>query len=131
LDAPSVGLTMVSNELRLHGQARGTIGVGDRVVAYLRPEDIHVIDEGALPALPNVVDADVERVIFEGPTVQLRVRVGDRPLRVDVGGGRRLTLADGVRRVRLEFGDLTVIAAPAAAGASDPSEVAEPEPLAS
>jgi len=126
-DAAAVGVTMRSDDLRLRGQARGTVGVGDRVVAYLRPEDIHVLDEGAAPGQPNVVDADVERVIFEGPTVQLRVRVGDRPLRVDVGGGRRLTLADGVRKVRLEFGDLTVIAAPAGgspAGADD--AVAEP-----
>jgi ABC-type Fe3+/spermidine/putrescine transport system ATPase subunit len=126
-DASAVALTMASNDLRLRGQARGSVGVGDRVVAYLRPEDIHVLDEGAAPALPNVVDADVERVIFEGPTVQLRVRVGDRPLRVDVGGGRRLTLADGVRKVRLEFGDLTVIAAPPAAGSpAEADPVVEP-----
>ena len=99
--------------------------VGEQVVAYLRPEDIHVLDDGAAPTMSNVVDAEVERVIFEGPTVQLRVRVGDRPLRVDVGGGRRLTL-DGVRRVRLEFDDLTVIAAShdpatAAATSADPA----------
>src|SRR5262249_61167303 len=99
-------------------RARASVGAGDHVVAYLRPEDIHVLDDGATATLPNVVDADVERVIFEGPTVQLRVRVGDRPLRVDVGGGGRLTLADGVRKVRLEFGELTVIAAAAPAGAA-------------
>ena len=48
-------------------------------------------------------------MIFEGPTAQLRVRVGGRELRVDVGGGRRLTLVDSGRRVRLGFDDLTVI----------------------
>jgi ABC-type Fe3+/spermidine/putrescine transport system ATPase subunit len=108
-EVPAVSVTMAADDLRLRGTARGSVGVGDRVVAYLRPEDIHVLDEGAAPTLPNVVSADVERVIFEGPTVQLRVRVGDRPIRVDVGGGRRLTLANGVRSVRLEFGELTVI----------------------
>jgi ABC-type Fe3+/spermidine/putrescine transport system ATPase subunit len=121
-NAAAVAVTMRSNDLQLRGQARGSVSVGDRVVAYLRPEDIHVLDDGAAPAQPNVVDADVERVIFEGPTVQLRVRVGDRPLRVDVGGGRRLTLADGVGKVRLEFGDLTVIAA-----SRDPAVAAVPE----
>jgi len=130
-DDASVGVMMASNDLRLRGQARGSVGVGDRVVAYLRPEDIHVLDDGAEPGLPNVLEADVERVIFEGPTVQLRVRVNDRPLRVDVGGGKRLTLADGVRTVRLEFGDLTVIAAPAA-GTTTPAEAADlVEPAAS
>jgi ABC-type Fe3+/spermidine/putrescine transport system ATPase subunit len=130
-DDASVGVMMASNDLRLRGQARGSVGVGDRVVAYLRPEDIHVLDDGAEPGLPNVLEADVERVIFEGPTVQLRVRVNDRPLRVDVGGGKRLTLADGVRTVRLEFGDLTVIAAPAA-GTTAPAEAADlVEPAAS
>jgi ABC-type Fe3+/spermidine/putrescine transport system ATPase subunit len=108
-EPPAVGVTMAAGDLRLHGTARGSVGVGDAVVAYLRPEDIHVLDEGVAPALPNVLAADVERVIFEGPTVQLRVRVGDRPVRVDVGGGRRLTIANGVRTVRLEFGELTVI----------------------
>jgi ABC-type Fe3+/spermidine/putrescine transport system ATPase subunit len=108
-EAPAVGVTMAADDLRLRGTARSSVGVGDRVVAYLRPEDIYLLDEGAAPTLPNVVAADVERVIFEGPTVQLRVRVGDRPIRVDVGGGRRLTLANGVRKVRLEFGELTVI----------------------
>jgi hypothetical protein len=116
---------MATNDLLLRGQARGSIGVGDRVVAYLRPEDIHVLDEGAVPGLPNVIEADVERVIFEGPTVQLRVRVNDRPLRVDVGGGKRLTLADGVRTVRLEFGDLTVIAAPSGAATTAPADAAD------
>ena len=100
-----VDLTMQArDDLILTGRGRGDLAVGDRVVAYLRPEDITVLDDGAPPTRPNVVEADVERVIFEGPTVQLRVRVGDRPLRVDVGGGRRLTLAeqgpDGPPRVR-------------------------------
>ena len=58
---------------------------------------------------PALTTEDIERMIFEGPTAQLRVRVGDRELRVDVGGGRRLTLADSGRRVRLGFDDLTVI----------------------
>jgi ABC-type Fe3+/spermidine/putrescine transport system ATPase subunit len=129
--AAAVGVTMAADDLRLHGTARGTVNVGDRVVAYLRPEDIHVLDEGASPSLPNVVEADVERVIFEGPTVQLRVRVNDRPLRVDVGGGRRLTLANGVRSVRLEFGDLTVIPGSEPAGLSEPAEAAAAEAAAS
>ena len=108
----SSSVVIQSGELELRARASAPMAVGDRVVAYLRPENIEVLDDGQAPTKANVVDGDVDRVIFEGPTVQLRVRVGDRPIRVDVGGGRRLTLADGVRRVRIQFDDLTVIPAP-------------------
>ena len=66
-------------------------------------------------------------MIFEGPTVQLRVRVGDRPLRVDVGGGRRLSIANNAGKLRLGFKDLTIIPA---TGATTAAVVVagEPEP---
>ena len=41
--------------------------------------------------------ATIERVIFEGPTAQLRVDVGGRELRADVSGDQRLTLVAGSR----------------------------------
>jgi ABC-type Fe3+/spermidine/putrescine transport system ATPase subunit len=125
--AEAVDLTIRANDLVLRGRGRGTVGIGEHVVAYLRPEDIHVLDDGAAPTMANVVEAEVERVIFEGPTVQLRVRVGDRPLRVDVGGGRRLTLTDGVRRVRLEFDDLTVVASATDAAVAAPTSAGNSE----
>jgi len=112
--APAADVVIRSGELELHARGAAELAAGDRVVAYLRPENIDVLEDGQTPTKPNVVEGEVERVVFEGPTVQLRIRVGDRPLRVDVGGGRRLTLADGVRRVRVEFADLTVIPAPRA-----------------
>jgi hypothetical protein len=102
---------MRADDLVLRGRGRGDLAVGDGVVAYLRPEDITVLDEGAPSSRVNVVEAEVERVIFEGPTVQLRVRVGDRPMRVDVGGGRRLSIASNAGKLRLEFEDLTIIPA--------------------
>jgi ABC-type Fe3+/spermidine/putrescine transport system ATPase subunit len=123
----AVDITMRADDLVLRGRGRGDLAVGDRVVAYLRPEDITVLDEGAPPTRANLLEADVERVIFEGPTVQLRVRVGDRPLRVDVGGGRRLSIANNAGKLRLEFDDLTIIPA---AGATTAAVVVagEPEP---
>jgi ABC-type Fe3+/spermidine/putrescine transport system ATPase subunit len=125
----AVDITMRADDLVLRGRGRGDLAVGDRVVAYLRPEDITVLDEGAPTTRANLLEADVERVIFEGPTVQLRVRVGDRPLRVDVGGGRRLSIANNAGKLRLEFEDLTIIPA---AGATTAAVVvageAEPEP---
>jgi ABC-type Fe3+/spermidine/putrescine transport system ATPase subunit len=119
--AEAVDVTLQTGDLSLHGRALTGMAPGDRVVAYLRPEDVHVIDDGRAPTRRNVVEGEVERVIFEGPTVQLRVRIGDRPLRVDVGGNRRLTLVEGAGRVRLEFDDLTVIPAAAPVGAEEAS----------
>ena len=85
--------------------------VGDRVAVYLRPEDVRILADGEASDLANVIEGEVARVIFEGSTAQLRVRVGARELRVDVGGGRRLSLGEGSQRVRLGFDELTVIPA--------------------
>jgi ABC-type Fe3+/spermidine/putrescine transport system ATPase subunit len=112
-----------SGELTLSCRSRLPVAVGDAVVAYLRPEDLAVIDgDGA--EYRNVVDGEVERVIFEGPTAQLRVRVAGREMRVDVGGSRRLTLTDQDRRVRLGFDDLNVV--PADSGSAEPASGDEP-----
>jgi ABC-type Fe3+/spermidine/putrescine transport system ATPase subunit len=102
-------ISVTSGGLTLRCLGRPGLAVGDGVIAYLRPEDIRVLADGEPATQRNIVEGEVERMIFEGPTAQLRVRVGDRELRVDVGGGRRLTLADSGRRVRLGFDDLTVI----------------------
>ena len=78
--------------------------VGQSVVAYVRPEDIEIVEDGDGPAFENVLEGTIERVIFEGPTAQLRVDVGGRELRVDVSGNERLTLmrrdGDGPARLR-------------------------------
>jgi putative spermidine/putrescine transport system ATP-binding protein len=102
-------VTLRSGGLDIRGHALGDLEIGDAAIAYLRPEDISVVDDGSAPARSNVIEADVERVIFEGPTVQLRVRVGDQRMRVDVGGDRRLALGGDTRTVRLEFDDVSVI----------------------
>jgi ABC-type Fe3+/spermidine/putrescine transport system ATPase subunit len=114
--------TIESDELTLRCRSRLPVAIGDRVVAYLRPEDLAVVDDGAAVDYPNVVEGDIERVIFEGPTAQLRVRVGERELRVDVGGSRRLALSEGRGRIRLGFNDLNVIPAEAAATAPGSDE---------
>ena len=107
--------TIESAGLILRCRSRLAVAIGDPVVAYLRPEDLEVVDDGDGAQYRNVVEGDIERVIFEGPTAQLRVRVAGRELRVDVGGDRRLIVGEGGGRVRLGFNDLTVIPADAAA----------------
>lgn len=100
-----------SGGLVLRSRTRVPTNVGDPVVAYLRPEDIVVLEDGEGAAFENVIDGTIERVIFEGPTAQLRIDVGGRQIRADISGGRRLLFAEGRGRVRLGFNDVTVIAA--------------------
>jgi ABC-type Fe3+/spermidine/putrescine transport system ATPase subunit len=100
-----------SGELVLRCRSVAPLAIGDRVIAYLRPEDVVVLQEGEPADFENVVEGTIERVIFEGPTAQLRVDVGGRQLRADVSGGRRLIFPEGRGRVRLGFDDLTLIPA--------------------
>jgi ABC-type Fe3+/spermidine/putrescine transport system ATPase subunit len=117
LDEPAEHrFTIESGELTLRCRSRLPVAMGDQVVAYLRPEDLAVVGVGDAAEYRNVVEGDIERVIFEGPTAQLRVRVGGRELRVDVGGDRRLMVGEGRGRVRLGFNDLIVIPADSPAG---------------
>jgi hypothetical protein len=53
----------------------------------------------------------IDRVIFEGPTAQLRVDVGGRELRVDISGNERLELMHRDGRITLGFDEVTVIPA--------------------
>jgi putative spermidine/putrescine transport system ATP-binding protein len=119
-----------SGEFVLRTRMLAPATIGDRVVAYLRPEDVTVLQEGEAADFENVIEGTIERVIFEGPTAQLRVDVGGRQLRADVSGGRRLIFPEGRGRVRLGFNDLTLIPAePAGLGAADgPAPTATPGP---
>jgi putative spermidine/putrescine transport system ATP-binding protein len=103
--------TVSVGDLRLSAHSRDGLAVGDQVIAYLRPEDVRILEDGEDGAWPNVVEGVVDRVIFEGPTAQLRVDVGGRQLRADVTGNRRLTVGQGAGRVRLGFDELTLIPA--------------------
>jgi ABC-type Fe3+/spermidine/putrescine transport system ATPase subunit len=104
--------------LRCWSVASSPFSVGDDVIAYLRPEDVIVLQDGEAAEFENVVEGMIERVIFEGPTAQIRVDVGGRQLRADVSS-RRLSFPEGRGRVRLGFNDLTLIRA-------EPADPAEP-----
>jgi putative spermidine/putrescine transport system ATP-binding protein len=101
--------------LTLRARSRAEMAVGDEVFVYLRPENLVVLNDGEDGRFENVVEGTIERVIFEGPTAQLRVDVAGRELRADVSGGQRLTLIEGRGNVRLGFDDVTLIPAAAAA----------------
>jgi putative spermidine/putrescine transport system ATP-binding protein len=103
--------TVTVGDLTLHARAREGMSIGDAVIAYLRPEDVRVLADGDAEAgrWPNVVEGVVDRVIFEGPTAQLRVNLGGREIRADVSGNRRLTVGQDAGRIVLGFDELTLI----------------------
>jgi spermidine/putrescine transport system ATP-binding protein len=97
----------------LRGADRPGLAVGQSVVAYVRPEDIEIVPQGSPNGFANTVEGTIDRVIFEGPTAQLRVDVGGRELRVDVSGNERLELMHRDGRITLGFDEVTVIPASA------------------
>ncbi len=115
-------LTVAAGDITLHCRSHLPFGVGAAVLAYVRPEDVAVLDEGELPGHDNVFEGVIDRVIFEGATAQLRVDVGGREVRADISGGQRMALVQREGRVRLAFDHLTLIAAPTGSG----SAIAEP-----
>ncbi len=95
----------------IRGAARPGISVGQSVVAYVRPEDIEIVEDGDGARYANVLEGTIDRVIFEGATAQVRVDIGGREIRVDVSGNERLTLMRRDGTVRLGFDPVTVIPA--------------------
>jgi ABC-type Fe3+/spermidine/putrescine transport system ATPase subunit len=103
--------TVQTSSLAVQCPTRVGLKIGDAVVAYVRPEDIKVLNNGDRSAYRNVVEGTVEQIIFEGATAQLRVEVGNEILRVDVAGTERLKLLDHRGHIRLGFNEVTLIPA--------------------
>lgn len=80
------------------------------VLAYIRPENIRVLDNHAGETFLNNVEGVVEKIVFEGSTVHFDARVGDALLRVEMAGTERLTiLSQQGSRVQLGFDEITLI----------------------
>ncbi len=101
-------LLVTSDGLELRCRNDLSIAVGASVVAYVRPEDVQVLLDGE-GAFDNVIEGSIDRVIFEGPTAQVRVDIGGREFRADVSGGERITLGESKGRIRLGFDDVTLV----------------------
>jgi ABC-type Fe3+/spermidine/putrescine transport system ATPase subunit len=110
----SARILVATDGLTLRCERRDDLAVGDDVLVYLRPENVAVLTDGDAGGYDNVVEGVIDRVIFEGPTAQLRVDVQGREIRADVSGGQRVTLVERHGRVRLGFSDVTLIRAPRA-----------------
>jgi ABC-type Fe3+/spermidine/putrescine transport system ATPase subunit len=101
--------TVQTTGLAIQCPTRAGLKIGDAVVAYIRPEDIKVLNNGSSAAYRNIVEGAVEQIIFEGATAQLRVGVAGQMLRVDVAGAERLKLLDHRGQIRLGFDEVTLI----------------------
>jgi ABC-type Fe3+/spermidine/putrescine transport system ATPase subunit len=80
---------------------------GDPVLAYVRPEDIHLAEQAASEV--NRFEAEVRRARFEGPVVNLVAEVEGHPLTVEVHGPKRLTLPAAGEKMSLGFSRLVVL----------------------
>ena len=85
---------------------------GDKVLAYVRPENIRVLDDNATETFLNTLEGTVEQIVFEGSTVHFNARVGEAVLRVELAGTERLTVLNREgAKVRLGFNQVTLIKA--------------------
>ena len=103
-------VTIACDGITLRSRHDGPLEVGTPVIAYIRPEDVRVLSaDSEGDGFDNVLEGSVDRVIFEGPTAQVRVDIGGREFRADVGGGQRLALGETKGRIRLGFDDVTLV----------------------
>src|SRR5258705_3180820 len=70
-------LLVTADGLELRCRNDPAIAVGSPVLAYVRPEDVRVLTDSE-GAFDNVIEGSIDRVIFEGPTAQVRVDIGGR-----------------------------------------------------
>jgi hypothetical protein len=82
------------------------------VLAFVRPENIDVLQNGLGRDQPGALEGTVEQIDFEGPTVRFAVDAGRTPFKVTIGGRERLTLLDAAdRRVRLSLHGVSLVRA--------------------
>jgi hypothetical protein len=107
--AEALRVTVETNGLTLYSMGQMSFREGDSVLAYIRPENIIVLNDSEGATYENVLEGVIDRVIFEGATAQLRVDVAGREFRADVSGSQRLTLIQRHGKVRLGFNEVTLI----------------------
>jgi putative spermidine/putrescine transport system ATP-binding protein len=101
--------TIAAENITLHAQGPMSFKNGDSVLAYIRPENMIVLNDSEGAGYENVLEGIIDRVIFEGATAQLRVDVAGREFRADVSGSQRMTLIQRHGKVRLGFNEVTLI----------------------
>jgi ABC-type Fe3+/spermidine/putrescine transport system ATPase subunit len=101
---------VLAGGMRLRGLDPGNVRPGERVLAFVRPENIEVLTGSPTFEGPNVVEGRIEQIVFEGPTVRLTVDANGTPIKAVAGGFERLTLLDREQRnVKLLLQDVTFV----------------------
>ena len=101
---------VLAGGVRLRGVDPGNVRPGERVLAFIRPENIEVLPGGREPDEPNLVRGRVDQIVFEGPTVRLVVDANGTGIKVTASGLERLTLLDKEQReVVLRLQEVTVV----------------------
>jgi ABC-type Fe3+/spermidine/putrescine transport system ATPase subunit len=96
--------------MRLRGLDPGNVKPGDRILAFVRPENIEVLSGQGERGEPNLVRGHVDQIVFEGPTVRLVIDANGTPIKATAGGLGRLSLLDSERReVLLRLQEVTVV----------------------
>ncbi len=94
-------------------RARDPLGLqpGEEVMAYVRPENIEVL-EGDQNRYLNRVEGKIEQIVFEGATLHFTANVDGQLMSVELGGRQRLQLLgkEGYQ-VHLGFNEVTLIRA--------------------
>ncbi len=104
--------TVSAGGLTLQAFSSPGLVVGDEVLAFVRPENIQVLSDGAGRNDPGVIEGTIDQMVFEGPTVRLTVNANGLPLKVIVGGLERLTLIEGGKQLlRFKLGDVSLVRA--------------------
>jgi putative spermidine/putrescine transport system ATP-binding protein len=102
--------TVNAGTFGLRGLAPEPLSAGDRVLAFVRPENIQVVGSGARDEADGLVHGTVQQIVFEGPTVRMTVDVDGTLLNVSASGIERLTLLDkGDKQVALRFHDVSLV----------------------
>lgn len=111
VDADGVRTARVkAGAVELSGFAPESLAVGDRVLAFVRPENIEVVGANTRREGDGLVSGTVEQIVFEGPTVRLTVDVDGVPVNVSASGVERLTLLDkGDKQVTLRLQDVSLV----------------------
>jgi spermidine/putrescine transport system ATP-binding protein len=102
-------IAVAAGGFTLYSNGQMSFEEGDSVLAYIRPENVMILNDSEGKDYENVLEGVIDRVIFEGATAQLRVDVAGREFRADVSGSQRLTLIQRHGKVRLGFNEVTLI----------------------
>jgi ABC-type Fe3+/spermidine/putrescine transport system ATPase subunit len=86
------------------------IGVGDRVLAMARPENVEILMDADGRDEPGVISGTVDQIVFEGPTVRLTVDADGTPIELMASGLERLALLNRESmRIRFRLQDVTLV----------------------